>query len=108
MPATFFSLPLADQIMIAYIVGINIAAFFYYGMDKQHSRKRALGESAFGGSNRRVSEKTLWLLALFGGSPAALLAMRFFRHKTKKLSFQAGIAVVLAIQIVAVIAWIGR
>lgn len=98
MITTFFSLSLANQIGIAYIAGINIATFLYYGMDKHKSRT----------SNRRVSEKTLWLLALLGGSPAALLAMRFFRHKTKKLSFQAGIAVILAIQIVAVIAWIGR
>lgn len=98
MLATFFSLPIFHQIAIAYLALVNIAAFFYYGMDKHKSRT----------NNRRVSENTLWLLALFGGSPAALLAMRFFRHKTKKLSFQAGIAVLLAIQIFGVIAWIGR
>jgi uncharacterized membrane protein YsdA (DUF1294 family) len=48
-----------------------------------------------------VREKTLWLLALLGGSPAALAGMHVFRHKTKKLSFQAGLAAILAIQITA-------
>lgn len=108
MPTTFSSLSIVEQIATIYIATINIAAFFYYGMDKHKSRTRTRGESAFGGNNRRVSEKTLLLLALLGGSPAALLAMRFFRHKTKKLSFQAGIAVILAIQIFGVIAWMGR
>jgi uncharacterized membrane protein YsdA (DUF1294 family) len=34
-----------------------------------------------------VSENTLHLLELVGGWPGALLAMKLFRHKTRKLSF---------------------
>ncbi|MEK7083838.1 MAG: DUF1294 domain-containing protein, partial [Patescibacteria group bacterium] len=54
---------------------------------------------------RRVSEMTLWLLSLIGGSLGALAGMRYFRHKTRKMSFQAGIAVICAVQI-ALVVWI--
>ncbi len=85
----FLSLSLFIQIIIIYIIGINVITFFYFGFDKLRSR---LGE-------QRVSEKTLWLLSLIGGSVGALLGMKFFRHKTKKLSFQAGMAMVVMIQV---------
>ena len=64
--------------------------FFVFGLDKARSVK--VGVS-------RISEKTLWLLTLFGGSLGALAGMHFFRHKTKKLSFQAVMAVILVGQI---------
>jgi uncharacterized membrane protein YsdA (DUF1294 family) len=69
---------------------INILTFFYYGFDKMRSQID---------SARRVSEKTLWLIALIGGSIGALAGMHFFRHKTKKTSFQAGLAIILTLQI---------
>ncbi len=37
---------------------------------------------------RRVPEKTLHLLALFGGWPGALMGQRVFRHKTQKFGFR--------------------
>jgi uncharacterized membrane protein YsdA (DUF1294 family) len=75
----FFELSILVQIFSIYFVVINSITFFAYGFDKMKSR----------GDGRRTPEKTLWLLTLLGGSPAALLAMHYFRHKTKKLSFQA-------------------
>ena len=36
----------------------------------------------------RIPEKTLHMLAVFGGWPGAFLAQRYFRHKTQKVSFQ--------------------
>jgi uncharacterized membrane protein YsdA (DUF1294 family) len=75
--------------LVWYIIGINFLTFFFYGLDKFKA----------GGSSRRISEKTLWLLALIGGSPAALIGIILFRHKTQKLSFQAVFAVILALQI---------
>ena len=73
-----------------YGVVINLAAFFAFGIDKARSRKAGA---------RRTPEATLWLLMLLGGSVGALLAMNYFRHKTKKLSFQAVAALILAGQI---------
>ena len=47
----------------------------------------------------RTRELTLWILALVGGSLGTLLGMNYFRHKTKKQSFQAVLAMILAIQV---------
>lgn len=69
---------------------INLVTFIYFGWDKMRS------ETA---KARRIPEKILWLLTLIGGSVGALSGMHLFRHKTKKLSFQAGIAVILCLQI---------
>lgn len=92
----FSSLPLLTKIISLYFIVINIITFFYFGFDKIQSTRA--GE-------RRISEKTLWTLALVGGSVGALGGMKYFRHKTKKLSFQAVMAVILMVQ-VGVIVWI--
>lgn len=89
-PIEFFAqLTLLAQIIIIYLIIINIINFFYFGLDKTRSEL----------SKRRIPEKMLWFLSAIGGSVGALIGMKFFRHKTKKISFQAGIAVILAIQI---------
>ena len=85
----FFDLSLLKQIIIIYFLVINVITFFYFGIDKIKSRS----------GSRRISEKMLWILTLIGGSIGALSGMKFFRHKTKKLSFQAVIAIILALQI---------
>lgn len=78
------------QIAIIYFLIINIITFFAFRIDKMKSRKQHAS---------RLSEKSLWILSLIGGSIGALWAMNYFRHKTKKLSFQAGMAVVLMLQL---------
>ncbi len=85
----FNELSFFEQMGMVYVGAINLLTFFYYGIDKIKARH----------GDRRVSEMMLWMLALAGGSLGALLGMKFFRHKTKKLSFQAGISVILALQI---------
>ncbi|PIR74329.1 MAG: DUF1294 domain-containing protein [Candidatus Magasanikbacteria bacterium CG10_big_fil_rev_8_21_14_0_10_47_10] len=75
--------------LASYLAVINLFAFLSFGFDKARSRT----------GGRRVPEKTLLILALLGGSAGALLAMNQFRHKTKKMSFQAWLAVILAVQI---------
>lgn len=89
MAAWFLSLPLLQQLLFIYFLLINVITFFYFGIDKLKSQL----------DNRRVRERTLWLLAAIGGSIGALLGMYFFRHKTKKMSFQAGVAMIIVIQI---------
>ena len=85
----FINLKMMVQILIIYFLVINLITFFYFGLDKLKSQWK----------HRRISEKTLWILTSIGGSIGALAGMNFFRHKTKKLSFQAGIAIILAVQI---------
>lgn len=77
-------------ILVVYGIIVNIVTFFYFGLDKMKSMKQGA---------RRIRERTLWFLIAIGGSVGAILGMHVFRHKTKKLSFQAVVAVILLIQI---------
>ena len=72
----------------AYLVGINVITFLFYGYDKRQSLK----------NTGRIPEITLHLLALLGGTPGALLGQLAFRHKTKKLSFRIVFFAIVLIQ----------
>jgi uncharacterized membrane protein YsdA (DUF1294 family) len=63
---------------LAVVALMSIVSFVAYGLDKRRAQK----------DGRRVPEKTLQLMALFGGWPGALMGQRTFRHKTQKLSFR--------------------
>lgn len=91
----FIQLSLPLQFGILYIVIINVITFFAYGLDKLKSQVKA----------QRISERMLWLLTLMGGSIGALAGMHFFRHKTKKVSFQLVVTLILLVQI-ALLYWI--
>ena len=79
-------------IFLAYLMLINLVTFAVYGYDKRAARKR----------NRRVPEATLHLLALLGGSPAALAGQQLFRHKTVKRSFQLKFWTIVIVQVLAI------
>ncbi len=78
------------HILAVYIVAVNLATFAVYGIDKYCAKK----------GMRRVPEKTLFSLALMGGSLGAFLGMRTFRHKTRHWYFVWGIPAIMAAQIV--------
>lgn len=80
------------QLGIAYVVFINLITVGLFWFDKWMARGRGW----------RIPEAMLWLSAALGGSPGALLAMHWFRHKTKKLSFQLVFVVILFLQIAGV------
>ena len=75
-------------LLLVYIVIINIAAFFMFGIDKRRARK----------NKWRVPEKTLLIMAAIGGSVGALLGMTTFHHKTKKWKFKLLIPLFLILQ----------
>lgn len=77
------------SILFYYLIAANVVTFFVYGMDKRKARK---GEW-------RISEATLLLLALGGGSVGAWLGMKVWHHKTKHKKFRYGIPVILVFQI---------
>ena len=83
------------QILILYCLAINLALFVCMGVDKW---------KAING-RWRIPEKTLFSLALAGGSIGGILGMRVFRHKTRHNSFKYGFPAILAAQL-AVIGWL--
>lgn len=64
-------------ITLAWHALLSLAAFTIYGWDKHAAIRGA----------RRIPEARLHQLALLGGWPGALLAMRLFRHKRRKAAF---------------------
>lgn len=52
---------------------------------------------------RRVPEKTLFLLAILGGSVGAILGMRVWHHKTRHWYFKYGLPAILLAQLA--LAW---
>ena len=57
---------------------LSCLAFYLYGCDKSAAK---IGQ-------RRTRESTLHWVGLLGGWPGALVAQRFFHHKSRKTSFQ--------------------
>jgi len=77
------------------IILMSIIAFVAMGVDKRKARQH----------KHRISEKTLWILALVGGSIGSYLGMIFFRHKTKHLNFRIGFTL-LAVGQLTLLFWI--
>jgi len=81
---TFVSFPIA-----CLFFSLNIASFLLFGLDKIQAIS----------CDWRVPEKILYLVTFLGGSIGSLAGMFLFRHKTRKISFQAIIALVVLVQI---------
>ena len=73
-----------------YLLIVNVATIAVYGADKRRAKQ----------GRWRVPEKTLFLLAIVGGSVGALLGMRVWHHKTLHKSFRFGIPAILILQLV--------
>lgn len=76
-----------------WLIIINILTFAVFGIDK----KKAI-DGKF-----RISELTLFLLSILGGSLGGLAAMYIFHHKTKKWYFKFGIPLILIAQVFLII-----
>ena len=81
------------QLVILYLMAVNLAAFFLMGVDK----RRAVGKKW------RISEKTLFLFSVLGGALGGLLGMRFFHHKTRHWYFRWGFPLLLVVQLLLVV-----
>ena len=51
----------------------------------------------------RISENTLILISILGGSIGSIIGMQLFRHKTKHKKFTIGIPVLLIVNILCII-----
>lgn len=79
------------NILAYYLIIINAVAFIVYGIDKYKAKK----------AKWRISEATLLMLAVLGGSIGAWTGMRVWHHKTMHKKFKYGVPVILLIQIAA-------
>ncbi|MBS4956875.1 MAG: DUF1294 domain-containing protein [Clostridium sp.] len=80
------------KFIFIYIAFTNILLFTLMSIDKQKAKL----------NQWRISEKTLFILALIGGSIGGILGMYTFRHKTKHLKFTLGFPAIVLFQIIAV------
>ena len=83
------------QIILIYLIAINVVTFFAYGIAKWKAKR----------SKWRISEATLLGMAVIGGSIGAWLGMRVWHHKTMHKKFQFGIPLILIIQL-AIVIWL--
>ena len=80
--------------LFIYLAGINIVLFYVMGIDKSRARHHKW----------RISERSLFRLAVLGGAAGGCLGMLAFRHKTKHPSFQWGFPFLLVVQ--AAVVWL--
>ena len=78
-----------------YIIIMNILAYISMGLDKRKAIKHQY----------RIPEKTLFLLALLGGSLGSILGMKKFHHKTKHWYFKYGMPLILCLHLLLGIFW---
>ena len=79
------------EALLYYLIVINVVTFLVYGIDKWKAKK--------GQGSWRISEATLLILAVIGGSIGALLGMKVWRHKTMHKKFKYGLPLILLAQI---------
>ena len=84
-----------QRIIIIYLLVINIATFFTYGIDKWKAKK----------SKWRIRETSLLALSVLGGSIGAWLGMKVWHHKTMHKKFKYGVPAILILQL-ALLAYI--
>ncbi len=80
------------NVLLYYLIVINIVTFLVYGIDKWRStfgRLLPTGRKKAKQGSWRISEATLLILAVIGGSIGALLGMKVWRHKTMHKKFFA-------------------
>ena len=78
--------------LLYYLIVINVVTFLVYGIDKWKAKQ----------GSWRISEATLLILAVIGGSIGALLGMKVWRHKTQHKKFKYGLPLILIIQIILI------
>ena len=77
------------NIILGYLLAVNITSFLLYGIDKYKAKK----------GRWRISEATLLVMAVIGGSIGAWAGMRLWHHKTMHKKFKYGIPIIIIIQV---------
>ena len=83
------------QIITGCLLLVNVVTFMIYGIDKYKAKK----------AKWRISEATLLLLAVLGGSIGAWIGMKVWHHKTMHKKFYIGVPTITILQI-ALAVWL--
>jgi uncharacterized membrane protein YsdA (DUF1294 family) len=77
------------QTIVYILIVINVLTFVVYGIDKWKAKQ----------GSGRISEATLLMLAVIGGSIGALLGMKVWHHKTMHKKFKYGLPLIVLAQV---------
>lgn len=80
-------------IFLLYYVIINLIGFIIMGIDKRKAIRNAY----------RISEASLFFVALIGGALGTTLGMNHFRHKTKHWYFVTGMPLIFFAQLALIV-----
>ena len=78
-----------EPIPVIFLLFMNILGFSLMFSDKQRAIR----------GRWRIPERTLFLVAVLGGSLGSLLGMRLFHHKTRHRYFVVGMPLILIVQL---------
>ena len=78
------------NIILGYLLAVNTTSFLLYGIDKYKAKN----------GRWRISEATLLMMAVIGGSIGAWVGMRLWHHKTMHKKFKYGIPIIIILQVV--------
>lgn len=78
--------------IIIYLLFINLIGLLVMYIDKKKAKY----------GKWRISEKTLLIVALLGGSIGTIIGMYWFRHKTQKIKFTLGFPTILISEIIII------
>lgn len=76
------------KVLIVYLLVINLIGYALMGVDKKRAVRGAW----------RISEASLFTVALLGGALGCTLGMNHFRHKTRHWYFKYGMPAILVVQ----------
>ena len=79
--------------IVIYFLVINLIGILIMYIDKKKARY----------GRWRISEKTLLIIALLGGSIGTMIGMHLFRHKTQKIKFTLGFPTIFISEVVIII-----
>lgn len=79
-------------VLMGTVLLINLVGYFSMWSDKRRAIK----------GKYRISEKTLFTIAILGGSIGSILGMKHFHHKTKHWYFKYGMPTILIVQMILI------
>ncbi len=85
-----------DIILLFYFAAVSCSTAIFTLADKHFAKKGMW----------RISEKSLLIMAFFGGAPAEYFIMRLIRHKTQHKKFMLGLPFIIILQLIAVIVYL--